>query len=333
VKIHGELSLEAGAASSGAQPAPELSVLLVTYRTRERTLACLQSIYQQTQETRFQVVVVDNDSQDGSTEAIARGFPDVTLLSLPANIGYARAINLAAQSARGDYLVLLNPDTEVLHGALDKLLAFARAHPGHGLYTGKTVRPSGELDPRSCWGAPSLWSLTCFGLGLSTLFRSSPVFNPESLGRWRRDTVREVPVVTGCLCLVPRPVWDELGGFDPIYFVYGEDTDLSLRAARRGYRPLFTPDATIMHVGSASSARDIDKTMLLMQGKATFARRHWSGVRRTFALAMLAMGVGLRGIVAPGSLRNGHRRTWAELWRRRRQWLAGYQPMSDPPSG
>jgi hypothetical protein len=88
-----------------------------------------------------------------------------------------------------------------------------------------------------------------------------------------------------------------------------------------------------MHVGSASSARDIDKTMLLMQGKATFARRHWSGVRRTFALAMLAMGVGLRGIVAPGSLRNGHRRTWAELWRRRRQWLAGYQPMSDPPSG
>ena len=172
-------------------------------------------------------------------------------------MGYARAINLAASRATGDFLVLLNPDTVVLDGALDRLRAFAMAHPGHGLYGGRTIRPNGEVDPRSCWARPSWWSVTCFGFGLSTAFQGSAIFNPESLGSWQRDSVREVGVITGSLCLVPRDVWIELGGFDPVYFMYGEDSDLAGRAARRGYRPIVTPDATIVHEVGASSSTEL----------------------------------------------------------------------------
>jgi GT2 family glycosyltransferase len=119
-------------------------------------------------------------------------------------------------------------------------------------------------------------------------------------------------------------VWDELGGFDPIYFMYGEDTDLSLRAGRLGYRPIFSPEPTIMHVGSASSTLEFDKGMLLMRGKATLIRRHWRGISQAWALTMLAVGVGLRGILAGLGAGNARRQVWSQLWRHRREWMGGY---------
>src|SRR5439155_23447727 len=120
---------------------------------------------------------------------------------------------------------------------------------------------------------------------------------PESLGRWQRDSVREVGVITGSLCLIPRVVWDELGGFDPVYFMYGEDTDLARRAAKRGYRPIVTPDATIVHAVGASSSTALDKSLLLMRGKATFVRHNWTGILKTWSLTMLLVGVALRAFL------------------------------------
>ena len=98
---------------------------------------------------------------------------------------------------------MLNPDTELVGDTLAALLAYAQAHPHAGLIGGRTLSPDGELDPGSCWGAQSLWSLVCFASGLSTVFRGSRIFNPESLGSWPRDSARQVDIVTGCLCLVP----------------------------------------------------------------------------------------------------------------------------------
>ena len=101
-------------------------------------------------------------------------------------------------------MLLLNPDVVVLPGAVDALLAFARQHPEHGVYGGRTLRPDGTTDPSSCWGAMSLWSLTCFAHRPEHPVPPLALFDPESLGRWERDTVREVPIVTGCLLLVAR---------------------------------------------------------------------------------------------------------------------------------
>ena len=311
---------------AGAGRGLQLSILIASYRTRDRTLACLRSIYTQTRDSRFEIIVVDNGSSDGTVEAISRDFSEVEVLPLENNVGYARAINLAAGRAHGDFLVLLNPDTVVLEGALDRLREFAFAHPGHGLYGGRTVRPGGTLDPRSSWALPNWWSLTCFGFGLSTAFPTSRYFNPEALGNWQRDSVREVGVITGSLCLVPRSVWNELGGFDPVYFMYGEDTDLSHRAARRGYRPIVTPDASIVHEVGASSATANDKSVLLMRGKATFLRRNWAGFLRTWGLTMLLAGVALRATLCRVGLVAQRDLGWPMLWQRRRDWIGGYPP-------
>jgi len=253
-------------------------------------------------------------------------FPAVTLVASEKNLGFGPACNLAVSKSSGDYVVLLNPDTVVLDHAIEKLVAFARANPGHGLYGGRAFRRDGSLEISSCWGLPTVWSTTCFALGLSTVFRGSAIFDPESLGSWKRDTVREVGYVTGCLLLVPEATWRELGGFDTRYFMYGEDVDLAFRARAAGYRPIITPDACIVHdVGGASASR-ADKLLLLFQGQATLLRDHFAGWRRRVVVTELLVGVALRA--ALGSFPPGKNRPaaqgWREVWRKRRDWIAGY---------
>ena len=140
--------------------------------------------------------------------------------------------------------------------------------------------------------------MTSFALGLTTFFRGSALFDPESLGSWKRDTVREVGMITGCLLLAPMASWRALGGFDERYFMYGEDADLAFRARAAGYRPIITPDACIVHdIGGASATRR-DRLRLLYQGKATLLRDHFRGWRRPVVVAELLVGVGLRTFLA-----------------------------------
>lgn len=301
---------------------PEVAVVIVSFNTRERTLACVRSVIAHPPARRSEIVVVDNASHDGSAEALEREFPGMSVVRSGGNLGFARAVNLGVARSTADYVLLLNPDTVVRPGALPALLAFARAHPEHGVYGGRTFREDGELDPSSCWGAPTLWSLTCFATGLSTAFAGSRVFDPESLGSWRRDTVREVPVVTGCLLLVSRADFDRLGGLDERFFLYGEDAEFSLRAAREGLHPVIVPEAAIVHaVGASTGARGRKMTMVLA-GKVTLLRSAWTPLRARLGVGMLTAGVRLRAALE-GLTRRGDR-MWTHAWVHRGDWLPGY---------
>jgi GT2 family glycosyltransferase len=304
----------------------DVSILIVTYRCRDAARACLASL-RETVSVPHEVIVLDNASGDGTVEMVRSEFPGVRLIASEENLGFALGCNRAAEEARGEYLLLLNPDTEAHERAVENLLAFARAHPEHGLYGGRTLDPDGSVNPGSCWGAPTLWSLFCFATLLTSAFKRTRLFDPESLGGWKRDTVREVDIVTGCLLLAPRTLWRELGGFDTRFFMYGEDADLSLRAAALGYRPAITPDAVVTHeIGVSSAARE-DKLMLLFRGKATLLRKHWRGLRLRLGLGLLAAGLGLRSLLSRGPQPS----PWTQVWRNRGDWLAGY-PEPEAPS-
>jgi N-acetylglucosaminyl-diphospho-decaprenol L-rhamnosyltransferase len=268
---------------------------------------------------------------------VAEEFPEARLFALEENLGFGRAVNLAAEQARGEYLLLLNPDTVVHAGMVEELVRFARGLPEPAICGGRTLRPDGRLDPGSCWGAPTLWSLFCFATMLSTAFKGSRFLDPESLGGWQRDSVRDVDIVTGCLLLAPRDLWLELGGFDERFFMYGEDADLALRAARAGVRRVITPDAVVTHEVGVSSETRPDKVLLLFRGKATLLRKHWGPLRSRVGLALLASGVGLRTLeaVLPGRGGSGRRgaSAWPAVWRARREWARGYpEPGAAPPS-
>jgi N-acetylglucosaminyl-diphospho-decaprenol L-rhamnosyltransferase len=305
---------------------PGVSIVIVSYRCREAARACLASIFEHRPEVAFEVIVLDNASGDGTAEMVASEFPDVRLLALEDNLGFAAGCNRAAEEARGEYVLLLNPDTVVHEGAIDNLVGFARARPEHGLYGGRTLDPDGSVNPGSCWALPSLWSLTCFATMLSWAFKGSRLFDPEAIGGWRRDTVREVGIVTGCLLLVPTPLWRELDGFDTRFFMYGEDADLALRAHALGFRPAITPESVVTHEIGVSSSTRPDKLVLLFRGKVTLLRKHWSPVRRRLGITLLLLGVGARALLASVRSAGSEDRAtaWPAVWAARRSWLEGY---------
>jgi GT2 family glycosyltransferase len=305
----------------------QLSVIIISYNTREMTLACLASVFKETRATEFEVIVVDNQSSDGSADAIAAAFPAVRLIRAENNIGFAAANNLACRQAAGDLILLLNPDTVVLDEAIDAIVRFAQAMPAAGIWGGRTLLGSRELDPSSCWHRMTPWTLVCRALSLDKLFPASPLFNLEGYGGWRRDSQREVDIVTGCFFLIRAELWRKLGGFDPAFFMYGEEADLCLRARALGCRPMMTPTATIVHYGGASEKVPADRFVRILKAKAQLVDRHWTGAWRVFG--RMALRLWIFGRLAASSIRawfgGGSRERleeWRCIWSRRREWLA-----------
>lgn len=303
---------------------PDLTVIIVSYNTKELTLDCLRSLYAESPDLDLQVVLVDNNSSDGSAEAIAEHYPQVELIARQDNLGFAGGNNLAAERARSEWLLLLNPDTVVLRQGIQKMLAFAKeqVNEGHEVVVGgRTYYGDGSLNPTSCWGRSTLWSLFCMGTGLSSVFRRSPVFDPESLGKWPRDTVREVDIITGCLLMLRTDFWNQLGGFDLDFFMYGEDADLSARARAAGAKCIVCPEAEIIHYAGQSEKVRADKMVRLFRAKAQLFRKHGTPLFAWFAVRMLDFWAFTRmsALALLPSKRESFL-SWRKVWSERKNW-------------
>ena len=308
---------------------PDLTVIMVSYNTRELTLVALRTLFENSGPVSMEVILWDNASADGSADAVEKEFPDVILVRSPDNLGFAAANNAAARMASAEWLLLLNPDTETYPNAISNLLDFAKANPQAGIVGGRTVFPDGSLNPASCWSRITVWSLFCSAFGLTAAFPRSSLFNPEAFGAWKRDTVREVDIVSGCFFLLPTRLWNELGGFREKYFMYGEEADLCLRAQRKGCQPMITPDAQIMHLVGASTNLRSDKVVRIQRARSTLIRDHWASWKVPIGLMLLWFWaanrsafhafMGLIGRERPAAA------TWRDVWQNRRLWLGGYQ--------
>lgn len=303
-----------------------MTILVVSYNTREMTLECLRSIVRETTELPFEVLLVDNQSSDGSFEAVQEEFGNDSRFDLESstdNLGFAGGNNHLAKRARGEYLLLLNPDTVVLDHAIERLMDFAESHRENGIWGGRTIFADGTLNPTSCWGPYTIWSQFCRYSGLTWVAPGSGLFNSRGYGGWARDSIREVEIVTGCFLMLKREDWESFGGFDPDFFMYGEEADLCMRARTRGLRPIVTPDATVIHHGGASEKVREDKLVRLLDAESRLLHRHWSPPRFAVAKILVRAGVllraaavGLRNLFRSGS----HPNLWANLWARRREW-------------
>ena len=177
----------------------------------------------------------------------------------------------------------------------------------------------------------TLWSHLCRLTGMTRIARGSELFNPETYGQWPRDRVREVDIVVGCLFLMRRADWDALGGFDPAFTMYGEEADLCLRAKARGMRPLFTPEAEIIHYGGASETVQADKMVRIMRAKTELIKRHAPAATRALERRLFALWPKSRQMASAALARMGRgahhadaARVWAEIWARRAEWRDGF---------
>jgi N-acetylglucosaminyl-diphospho-decaprenol L-rhamnosyltransferase len=306
---------------------PRPSVIVLTYRSAETLPACLAALRPQVERLDGELLVVDNASPDGSV-AVARQL-GLEVIETGANLGFAGGCNVGASKASGDLFVFVNPDAVVDDDALAALVDVAGDMPLAGPLGGRAHHPDGSYDRRSVLGRPSLRGALLFGLGISTFGRGSRLFDPEHGPLDVPAYGRPVPVqaLSGAMLAVPRELWDLLGGFDERFFLYGEDVDLSVRAAAAGWQPTLVPAAGYTHVGGGSSSPSDGPRLLLYRGKVELYRRYLPAGLFRLALLALQLGTFLRGVPAavplPGVAYRA--RPWWELYRCRRSWRLGYR--------
>jgi GT2 family glycosyltransferase len=255
----------------------DVSVCIVSWNIKDLLRDCLNSLKAQAGDVRYETIVVDNASSDGSAEMVQREFPWVKLVDPKANLGFGRANNLAYQHSTGRWVLLLNPDTVVLDRAIEKLVRFADQHPEAGAVGGRTLKKDGvSLERSCCWGSPGLWPLFCKSLGLHIIFKNSAIFNREAMDYWQRDSVREVGVITGCCLMIRREVYEQTGGFDDHFFMYAEETDLCWRIRKTGGRLVFCPEAQIIHlVGESAKKATSNRLFHINRALLKLFRKHY----------------------------------------------------------
>jgi len=253
---------------------PTVSIIIVNWNTREILRDCLRTVYEQTKDVAFEVIVVDNASADGSVDMIRTAFPQAILLANSINRGFAVANNQGIEMAKGRYVLLLNSDTLVLDGAIDKMVSFAEAHPEAAATACRVLNPDRTWQP-TCFLFPSALNLLLSALYLNKLFPRSRFCGRERMTWWDGQETRAVDVVAGCFILVRRAALEQVGGLDESYFMYGEETDWCYRFQKAGWKIVFTPAAQIVHLGGVSSARL--KGPMCLQLRASillFLRKH-----------------------------------------------------------
>jgi GT2 family glycosyltransferase len=303
----------------------DVSVVIVNWNTRDLLLDCIESLITQTQHSTLEVIVVDNGSHDGSADALARAFPEVRILRNSENLGFARACNQGLTIATGDYLCLVNSDVKALDGVIDQMRDYLQAHPEIGALAPRTVGRDMQLR-RNCRDDPTLRNEASQLLFLNRLFPRVQAFRGRTLQDYDYATPRDIEVLSGCFLMVPRKVWEDVGGLDERFFIYAEDADWSKRIRDAGWRVVCYPQAQAVHYGgSSASVEPVTFTVELMKANLQFWRKHHGRVKTGIYWLLLLVGSALRVVVwsarwalsrsdRPGSLRqaqlNWHGLRW-----------------------
>lgn len=275
----------------------DVSVLIVNYNVKDYLLQCLQSIATSAADVVVEVVVVDNASSDSSVAELRPHFPWVRWIALDENLGFGKGNNLGLQHCTGRYVLFLNPDTIIGHDTLAVMVAYLDGHPEVGMAGCKVLNGDGSFQLACRRGFPTPWASFCRLFGLQALFPSSPIFAQYNQTFRSIDETYPVDALIGAFMIGPRPLLVDLGGFDPAFFMYGEDLDLCYRVQQAGYRIMYVHTTSIVHFKGESTRRSsMNEVRVFYQAMEIFARKHFGG-SMTF-LALLRVGIVVRAVMA-----------------------------------
>ncbi|MCB9353327.1 MAG: glycosyltransferase [Lewinellaceae bacterium] len=272
-----------------------LSVIIVNYNVRYFLEQALLSVRRAMHGIDGDVWVVDNNSVDDSVRMVREKFPEVRLIVNRDNPGFAIANNQAIRESKGEYVLLLNPDTLVEEDTFRKCLAFMDEHPGAGALGVKLIDGSGKYLPESKRGFPTPWVAFCKTFGLSAIFPKSKVFNRYYLGFLDESETHRIDVLVGAFMFIRRKALDKAGLLDEAFFMYGEDIDLSYRIVKAGYHNYYFPETKIIHYkGESTKKGSLNYVRTFYQAMIIFTRKHFSGRRASLFVLMLQAAIWLR---------------------------------------
>lgn len=255
----------------------KLSVVIVNYNVKTYLQQCLRSVLKALEGLEGEVFVVDNQSTDGSLEMVREEFPTVKLLANQENVGFSRANNQAIRASKGEYVLLLNPDTIVGEEVFHTVVRFMDRHGEAGGLGVKMVDGTGRFLPESKRGLPSPTVAFYKIMGLSRLFPRSRTFGRYHLGHLPENEVAQIEILSGACMFLRRKVLDQVGLLDESFFMYGEDIDLSYRITLGGYQNWYFPEARILHYkGESTKKSSVNYVLVFYNAMVIFARKYFT---------------------------------------------------------
>ena len=277
----------------------DLSISIVNYNNKEYLKSCLDSIYSHAPETNFEVIVVDNGSSDGSTEAVKHAFPSINLIENSNNLGFVKANNQGIRASKGQYVLSLNNDTIIEDGTLSGLVRFMNEHPDVGACGPKVLNRDGSLQYQCRRNFPTISSSLFYFLRLHRLFPGKKRFGQYLMTHRNSDEAGEVDSVSGCCMMVRREVIEEVGILDENFIMYGDDLDWCYRIKQAGWKVFYVPDYQIVHFGGQSSRNLSRKCIVLFyRAMGIFYRKHYA-LKHSFIVNYLVYaGIYLKAFIA-----------------------------------
>jgi GT2 family glycosyltransferase len=276
----------------------KLSVIIVNYNVKYFLDQCLHSVQKALNGIESEIIVVDNNSTDGSDEMIVQNHKEVKLIINKENVGYAKANNQGIIIAKGSYILLLNPDTIVAEDTFQKSLEFIASHADAGALGLRMIDGSGVFLPESKRGFPTPQTAFYKTFGLSSIFKKSKTFNNYHLGYISEFTTSKVDVLSGAYMLFPKVVLDKIGLLDEQFFMYGEDIDISYRVKKAGYENYYFADTTIIHYkGESTKKGSINYLKTFYNAMILFVKKHFTGVGAKSFILLLHFAIYFRALL------------------------------------
>ena len=232
----------------------ELDIVILSYNVSKLLKQCLESVLASPESDKWQIIVVDNASQDDSVEMVRREFPQVKLITSEQNLGFSAGNNLAVPYLKSEFVLFLNPDTVVKPKAIETVRQYLKSHPQVGAATARVwLGNSGKIDEGCHRGFPTPWNAVCYFSGLSKWLGKYRLFGGYQLSFQDLDTAHPIDSLTGAFMMVRRDVAEQLNWWDEDYFWNGEDVDFCYRIKQAGYQIMYLPEAEIIHFKGSSA--------------------------------------------------------------------------------
>lgn len=278
---------------------PDLSIIIVNYNVKEFLANCIDSIWRAAGTLDVEIIIVDNASTDGSRPFLEKHFSQLTYIWNEQNVGFGAANNQAISIAQGEHILLLNPDTILQENTLEVMHSFMNEHPDTGLAGCKILNPDGTFAPESRRSVPTISNSFYKTLGLAALFPKSRAFSDYYLGWMDPGEQSEVPVLSGSFMYFRGSVLKQLGGFDERFFMYGEDIDLCVRIAQKGYNIVYLPSTSIIHYkGESSKKDDIRYIRHFNEAMILFFKKYHSGTSSFLFQFLIQLAIVIRAIAS-----------------------------------
>jgi O-antigen biosynthesis protein len=283
----------------------KVSVIIINYNVKYFLEVCLHSVLRAANGYDVEVIVVDNNSEDGSCRMVRDKFPSVVLMENDRNVGFSKANNQGVAVAKGEYILFLNPDTVMPEDFFARTITYLDAHPEAGALGPRLLDGKGQFAPDSKKSFPSLSVAIFKTTGVNKIFSRSSYFNKYYSVHIDEFETAPVDVLSGCCMMVRRSAMDQAGGaFDEDYFMYCEDVDLSYRLQKAGYKNIYFPEATLIHYkGESTRKMTLSYVRIFNEALVTFVKKHYTKKQAGMFVLFINIGIILRAIL--GTIKRG----------------------------